>query len=202
MREKYESTAGQLGLQDHDRHTRRTELAETREAAGGAAQPAKLGRIAKYVTDRKRSRWCRHLQRVCGTQQIWEVLADTGRFDVDLRRTAVQERDPDAEDEAAPPISAAARRKLHHTQAAAKAAYNQGVRLDRKRKNLCDSGATRFTVILTRHELGILEKHDSGQLRTVMNDAVTQFGHGRLVRDTGETRDIGGSTGGGSAHHR
>ena len=31
-----------------------------------------------------------------------------------------------------------------------------------------------------------------------MNDAVAQFGHGRLVRKSGETLDIGGSTGGGS----
>ena len=47
-------------------------------------------------------------------------------------------------------------------------------------------------------QLGVLVKHDSGQLRRDMNDAVTQFGHGRLVRATGETQDIGGSTGGGS----
>ena len=45
--------------------------------------------------------------------------------------------------------------------------------------------------------MGVLEKHDSGQLRRDMNGAVTQFGHGRLVRDEGETQDIGGSTGGG-----
>ena len=48
------------------------------------------------------------------------------------------------------------------------------------------------------HQLGILTRHDSGQLRRDMNGAVTQFGHGRLVRDDGETQDIGGSTGGGS----
>ena len=31
-----------------------------------------------------------------------------------------------------------------------------------------------------------------------MHRAVTQHGHGRLVRDDGATQDIGGSTGGGS----
>ena len=31
-----------------------------------------------------------------------------------------------------------------------------------------------------------------------MNDAVTQFGHGRVVHGDGETQDIGGSTVGGS----
>ena len=62
-------------------------------------------------------------------------MAFTGRFDVNLLRAAVQDPDPDAEAEAAPPISKEARRKLHHTKAEAKAAYNEGVRLARQRKN-------------------------------------------------------------------
>ena len=66
------------------------------------------------------------------------------------------------------------------------------------RQNLCDSGATQCAAISTRDQLGILDTYDSGQLRIVMNDTVAQFGHGRLVRATGKTQDIGGSTGGGS----
>ena len=46
--------------------------------------------------------------------------------------------------------------------------------------------------------MGALPTHDSGQLRKDMIGAATQHGHGRLVRDDGETLDIGGSTGGGS----
>ena len=50
----------------------------------------------------------------------------------------------------------------------------------------------------TPHQLGALETYDSGQLTRDMNDAVTQYGRGRIVNDDGETQDIGGSTGGGS----
>ena len=45
--------------------------------------------------------------------------------------------------------------------------------------------------------MDVLEKHDSGQLRNCMNDANTQFAHGRRMRDDGETQYIGGSIGGG-----
>ena len=135
VREKFESAADQLRLQERAAQTRRKELAEARAAAGGAAQPAnrrgkgkgrgkahaggaaqptKLGSVAEYVNLRKRSRWCRHLRRACGTKHIWEMLAFTGRFDVKLLRAPVQERDPDAEAEAAPPTPRAARRKLRH----------------------------------------------------------------------------------------
>ena len=40
--------------------------------------------------------------------------------------------------------------------------------------------------------------YDSGELTRVMKDAATQYGHGRIVIDDGETTDIGGRTGGGS----
>ena len=46
--------------------------------------------------------------------------------------------------------------------------------------------------------MDVLAKYDSDQLRKGMSDAVTQHGHGRLVRDDGETLDAGGSNGGGS----
>ena len=38
------------------------------------------------VRQQKHKRWCRHLQRVCGTGQLWEVLAFHGRFDAELLR--------------------------------------------------------------------------------------------------------------------
>ena len=41
-----------------------------------------------------------------------------------------------------------------------------------------------------------LYKYDSDQLITHMNYTDTHHGHGRLVRDDGETQYIGGSIGG------
>ena len=185
VRRKYESAEDQLRLQRRDREIRRKELAEAREGAGGAPQPAnrrgkgkgcgeahagdaapstRLGSVAKYVKDQKRSRWCRHLQRVCGSKQIWEVLAFTGRFDVDLLLAAVQEPDPDAEAKAATESLKEVRRKLHHTKAEAKAAYNEGVRLSNKRNARRESSASQPARICTQNQLHVLEKHDSGQL--------------------------------------
>ena len=37
-----------------------------------------------FLKDQKHKRWCRHLQRVCGTKQLWEVLAFKGIFDLDM----------------------------------------------------------------------------------------------------------------------
>ena len=36
-----------------------------------------------FLKDQKHKRWCRHLQRVCGTKQLWEVLAFSGTFDLE-----------------------------------------------------------------------------------------------------------------------
>ena len=44
-------------------------------------------------------------RRVCGTKQIWEILAYTGCFDVEVLKEALQKPDPDAEAEAAPEVS-------------------------------------------------------------------------------------------------
>ncbi len=173
---------------------------------GGAAQPTGKGSLAKFVRQQKRKRWCRHLQRVCGTKQIWEVLAYTGRFDVDLLRQTLQFAE--AEEELEMPASASeekrGRRALRHAKAEAKARFIEGRRLASRRDMERQGGASQpassgqETVTFTRKQLEVLEKWDNGMLRQELNKAIVEVGHGRLKNATGEFMDIGGSTGGGS----
>ena len=174
--------------------------------AGGAAQPTGKGSLAKFVRQQKRKRWCRHLQRVCGTKQIWEVLAYTGRFNVDLLRQTLQFAG--AEEELEMPASASEekqrRRALRHAKAEAKACFIEGRRLASQRDMERQGGASQSassgqeTVTFTRKQLEVLEKWDNGMLRQELNKAIVEVGHGRLKNATGEFMDIGGSTGGGS----
>ena len=78
VRETQESTADHQRLQEHDRRTHRTELegkacgtgkGSGTSHVGGDAEPTKLGIVAKHIREKKRGRWCLHLQRVCGTTQ-------------------------------------------------------------------------------------------------------------------------------------
>ena len=39
-----------------------------------------------FIRQQKDKRWCRHLQRLCGMEQLWKVLAFHGRFDAELLR--------------------------------------------------------------------------------------------------------------------
>ena len=55
----------------------------------GAPQPA-TGSLTAFLRAQKRKLWCRHLQHVCGTKQIWEIMAFTGRFDADIFRQALR----------------------------------------------------------------------------------------------------------------
>ncbi len=108
-RQEYERSERQLALQERDAEKGKAKgltppPAEKGKAKGsrGAPQPASKGdkakgtgkadktkgkgqggSLAKFLHRQKRKRRCRHLQRVCGTKQIWEVLAFSGRFDVE-----------------------------------------------------------------------------------------------------------------------
>ena len=80
---------------------------------------------------------------MCGTKQIWEVLAFSARFDVEMLREALHaEKKDDAAEPPAPDLdSQRRRRQLHHEKAEARARYNEGQRLARHRDQLrarCD----------------------------------------------------------------
>ena len=78
VRGKYESSEDQLRLQHRDGQMQRGKgKGHGKAHAGGAAQPTRPGSVANHVREGKRGRWCLHLQRICGTKVIWEVLAYT-----------------------------------------------------------------------------------------------------------------------------
>ena len=54
--------------------------------------------------------------------------------------------------------------------------------------------AERFKSTLSPHEAELLEHYGSGRLRKERNEAVTNWGHGRLIREGGDYLDLGGST--------
>ena len=207
-REAYEMSGEQLDLQarDEEKGSAKGKPPATKGKGKARGKTHGKGGVANFVRQQKRKRWCRHLQRVCGTKQVWEVLAFTGCFDVDFLRTAIQS--PDAEKE--PEISATAseqkqkRRALHHAKAEAKKAFNEGKRLARQRGikrqgNASQSaGSDQEAVIFSKSQLDVLKQWDRGLLRVALNQAIAEFGHGRLESQTGDFLDIGGSTGGGS----
>ena len=145
------------------------------------------GGLPAFLRAQKRKRWCRHLQRVCGTKQISEILAFTGRFDPDFLRKALQssEQDRDLEEEARV-ASKSERRRLLHAKAEARARYNEGQRLSKQR----DAPS------ITWWQRDLLERWDSGELLRELNNAVAAWGHGRLRSADDEHLDIGGGTGG------
>ena len=74
------------------------------------------------------------MQRICGTKQIWETLAFTGRFDADMLRERLRssEQDGDVEEETQDADQQHWRRLLR-AKAEAQARYNEGRRLARQR---------------------------------------------------------------------
>ena len=153
--------------------------------------------LQQFLRGQRRKRWCRHLQRVCGSKQLWEVLLFSGRFDVDTFRE-IQEGErkaaaaaPPALDAEEPATAAEKQRKikLAHEKAEAKSRYNEGQRLYQYRQQ---------GYRLNRREEELLSQFESGALLRQLNIAVEAFGHGRLWNASGQFKDIGGSTGGGA----
>ena len=65
-----------------ERDTRDDPRAVLDEAQGGlVGQPLCRASNVKTVKDKMRSRWSRHMQRMAGTIQMWQVLSFTGKFD-------------------------------------------------------------------------------------------------------------------------
>ena len=222
VRAEYEQTDEQVALQQRDaavwRGLQSTELRSTGRhkgsrgggtkgsrgapqpaGKGGKAEGAGTGSLTKYVNTQKRKRWHRHLQRICGTKQIWEVLLFSGRFDVRFLSQALHnqsEEEPRAQEPQ--PLMEKIPASLHHEKAEAIARHKEGERLNRRWQELQRGGATQPARHFTRRQLELLDSYDSGELLRVRNNAIQALGHGRLRNARGETLDIGGSTGGGS----
>ena len=200
VRKAYEALPDQVSLQRRD-HAYALAHGYTppqdEEDAAGAAQPSGRakgkGSVRHYVRMQKRKRWCRHLQRVAGTKQIWEVIAFSGRFDEETLTGAMRWSCKDNEPEKAAADPRKTRVQLHAAKAEAKAAFREGRRLARHRADQPGK-----EMLLTSAQKEVLEKFDSGELRNQLIKAISDLGHGTFVYETGDLLEIGGSTGGGS----
>ena len=165
------------------------------------------GSLDTFLEVQKGKRWCRHLQRICGTNQIWEMLAFTGRFEADMLREALRssEQDGDAEEETQG-ADQEPRRLLRHGKAEAQARFNDGRRLARQRDAHKDPSRSQDSFTTARRsrltprstQWSLLQRWVSGELRRELNEAVAACGHRPVGSRGGEHLDIGDSTGGGS----
>ena len=152
------------------------------------------------MNGQKRKRFHRHLQRVCGTKQIWEVLVFSGRFDVEALTQALGNGDEDEPRvQEREPLTQRRSARLHHEKAEAIARHKEGAHIYRRWQVLKRAGCTQPAwQLFTPRQVELLDMYDNGELLTIRNNAIQALGHGRLINTRGDTLDIGGSTGGGS----
>ncbi len=154
-----------------------------------------------FVRKQKLKRWHSHLQRWCGTRQIWAMLAFTGRFDVDRLEKSVRREANDATTTRSPRDEAAQqhRRQLHQARAEAVARFVEGERLARHRAKIRNRGACQpsgrpqASLLITRKQAELLYKFKNGELGKERNQVTRALGHnvppapvrgaGRLVED-------------------
>ena len=216
VREEYEESEEQQKLQRNDVEkglAKGKGKAKSKGRGKGFHARDSPGSLAAFLREQRRKRWCRHMQRVCGTKQIWEILAFTGRFDAsDFRATLASrpsERDGDTEEAMHDDENKKRRRLLQNAKEQAKARYNEGRRLARQRDAHRDrscgasqpareSGSSEMRQRLSSRQTVLLEQYESGRLMKELNEAKVAWGHGCLRSEDGDTLHIGGSTGGGS----
>ena len=135
-----------------------------------------------FMRQQKLKRWRQHLQRICGTKAIWEVLAFSGRFDPGWLEQALRGETDDETAEPSAPDEASRQNniRLHHETAEAIARYKEGLRLAQHREAHQDRGASQH--VFTPLQLQVLEDLDSGLLKRNRNAAVEALGHGQLHR--------------------
>ena len=216
VREDYEESEEQQKLQRNDVEkglAKGKSKAKSKGRGKGFHARDSPGSLAAFLREQRRKRWCRHMQRACGTKQIWEILAFTGRFDAsDFRATLASrpsERDGDTEEAMHDDERKKRRRLLQNAKEQAKARYNEGRRLARQRDTHRDrsggasqpaweSGSSGMRQGLSFRQTVLLEDFRSGRLMMELNERKVAWGHGRLRDEAGGHMDIGGSTGGGS----
>ena len=101
-RNEYEATEEQQALQQRDKEEATARAEETACACHKS--------VANFVRKKKRSRWCLHLQRTCGTKELWEILSFTGRFDPEIFRDPQELAAGDPDDEEERPVAAGSAR--------------------------------------------------------------------------------------------
>ena len=171
-----------------------------RDGKGRCARQPVMVSSATFVKNQKRKRWHRHLQRICGSKQVWEILSFTGRFDPGLLEKAVK-KDKDGqqdEEEEKQQVDQEERVRLMHRKIEARARYKEACRLKQRVDECSNSGrdASQLAQGFSSHQQRLLERLESGELLWRMNSAVGKWGHGRLETPDGHCLEIGGSTGG------
>ena len=107
----------------------------------GAPQPVMVN-SATFVKNQKRKRWHRHLQRICGSKQVWEILSFTGCFELALIQAAVM-RGKDGqqdEEEEKQQVDQEERVRLMHRKIEARARYKEACRLKQRVDDCSQSG--------------------------------------------------------------
>ena len=176
-RKMFEGSPEQLLLQARDFVTGLAKGMARAGCAGDAPQPTGKGILHPFLREQKHKRWCRHLEHVCGTKQVWEVLAYTGRFDADLLLDTLPSGEPEEEGEypCLGKDEKHGRRELLDAKAEGTACYNEDRRLARQREMLCVCGATQPScsgaVELTPRHLLVLLPWDSKMLQEHVNKA-------------------------------
>ena len=158
------------------------------------------GSLDTFLEVQKGERRSRHLQRICGTEQIWEMLAFTGRFEADILRETLClcEQDGDVEEETQDADGQHLCRLLR-VKAEAQARYNEGRRLARQRKAHRDSSrsrgswtrARRSCSTLSSTQWSLLQRWGSGELRRELNEAVAACEQRRVGSRCAEHSDTG-----------
>ena len=140
----------------------------------------------KGVKDQKRKRWCREMQRRCGSRVLWELISFSGRFDPEWLRGALAcTPDPVEGGDDAKRQSMEMKRQVMEARADLRFANS----LDKKRKRTP-------TAKFTQREQDLLHKLDTDMLRKRSHDLTMKFGHGRVHKKDGSYVEIGGSSGG------
>ena len=226
VRADFEESDAQRILQDLDIENGRKEFGggkAKRKGSGkdaicrGAPQPAtgeKKGRgreqdatgcLHSFLESQKRRRWSGHLKRICGGEQIWEMLAFTGGFEADMLRETVRlcEQGGEAEEETQEANGQHLCRLLR-VKAEAQARYSEGRRLARQRDAHRDPSrsrgsltrARRSRLMLSSTQRSLLQQWVSGELQRELNEAVAACEQRPVGSRCGEHSAIGDCTGG------